>query len=422
LIVDWCTKDQPEQMIPQTVLNPALNDFMPVLFKAQNAEALLAIGTLSSIETAKSVLESTFSDLFMTSARIIENLVRAVNWSKEHGIAAMVNKVLDSEHCSVSKQVEDSFSGSSEDIQIPEPEMLCFCLHSLMDLLTACGDKVKQVVESSVIIGSDATVPENIETATHLVGMLLRVLTTEAVHKDSLTSAAILICSLVPYSHPNPQAVALQLAALASCIDEEEISEWDQLWVDRRPLLTMGSVAGRFALRPGSLAPFARQALVRAVLCTRSRTVVTLRLTHRGGVGRGGDSLLFMRAYARICDAVEAAGDLFVVCYALQTLSSCLDSAVAALRSALAGEAAWEVPAGVVEHMFERGVGAVWGHCEDPFQGIADQTKEAFPRLMLLRELGEVSPGRMLAVYRGPGRWCSCGQVSRGPMEMAGAE
>ena len=385
-------------MIHSETLCSVLYEFMPVLLEAENAETMLAIGTLSSIETAKPALENHFSQLIIASARIIQGLVKAVNWSKEHSVAAQVDQVLDATDCSIRKQPVETNAGLNEEVQIPEPEMLCFCLHSLMDLLTACGDRLKLIIASSVVSGSNMgeSDQKNIETVTRLVGILLRVLTTEAVHKDSLTSAAILICSLVPYSHPDPRAVALQLAALASCTDEDEISAWRHLWSEARPLFSLGTVAGPFTLHPGSLPPFACQALVRAVLCSRSREVVTARLSRGDGAGRDGGSLLFMRAYARICDAVEAAGDLFLVCYALQTLSSCLDCAVAALRGALGGEGV-EVEDGVVGRMFARGVEAVWGHCEDPFQGIADQTKEAFPRLMLLREMGEVSNAAVIS-------------------------
>ena len=357
---------------------------MPQLLISSNAETLLTIGTLSNIESAKAILELSFSDLIVTSAGVLNALVRAVNWSKEHSVAALVDKVLDSGH-----EVEEP---RSEDIQIPEPEMLCFCLHALMDLLSLCSDKLSTVIASSVALSTECA-DGDLATVTTLVELLLRLLGTEAVHKDALTSAAIILCSLVSHSHTDFGAIALQLASLIGCAKDDEISASSQLWSHSVPLLTMGPVAGRFPIDPLSLPPFARQALIRAVLCSRSRGLVTTCLAG-GNCGDGGDgdgaSLLFMRAYARICEAVAEAGDLFVVCYALQTLSSCLDTAVAALRAALRGEGGAGVTGRVVERMFDVGVAAVWGHCEDPFQGIADQTKEALPRLIVLRELGQV--------------------------------
>ncbi len=374
----------------------------------KKAEALLTLGTLSNVESSRPLLEKNFELLVGTSAAVLENLVKAVNWSKEHSVAAQVDKILDPDEGTRSEDGNKNQSKDQiDDVQIPEPEMLCFCLHGLMDFLTTCTAKIQEVLASALAVTvQDA---QHLATATQLVEMLLRILRTEAVHKDSLTSAAIVLCSLVAQTHSDEQAVALQLASLATCIEEADAVGSAPLWARSAPLFAAGSLPGRFALDPRALPPFAQQALVRAVLCSGPRRVATAGLPPAGadGDGEGGRSLLFMRAYARVCAACEDTADLFLVCYALQTLASALDAAVAAIRDALAAGAPAPATARVVERMYERGVGAVWPHCEDPFQGIADQTKDAFPRLVLLSELAQVPPAPRAAPERTASASCA---------------
>ena len=47
------------------------------------------------------------------------------------------------------------------------------------------------------------------------------------------------------------------------------------------------------------------------------------------------------------------------------------------------------VPVSVVETMCSDGIRLLWPHCEDPFQGIVDQTKAMFDALISLSELAD---------------------------------
>ena len=47
------------------------------------------------------------------------------------------------------------------------------------------------------------------------------------------------------------------------------------------------------------------------------------------------------------------------------------------------------VPVSVVETMCRDGIRLLWPHCEDPFQGIVDQTKAMFDALISLSDLAD---------------------------------
>lgn len=229
-----------------------------------------------------------------------------------------------------------------------------------------------------------------------LMNFLKAVLGNEAMRKDTLTSAAIMLCSLIQHSHPEPEAIACQLACIAGCEDLLDASGcMHHFESGKKPLVgAHGVLDACFLVHHAQMPEFSRQALFRGVLSAGSRQALTCHIRLKDG--SAGQSLMFSLVYDKVCEQCAGTADLFLVCYGLQTLTYNVEIVRQALQDSLQAvnscqeETRLPATSKVVGDMFEAGVRIIWPHCEDPFQGIADQTKDMFEKLIGMRELGEI--------------------------------
>jgi hypothetical protein len=238
-------------------------------------------------------------------------------------------------------------------------------------------------------------------------------MTNEAMRKDALTSSSIILCSLVQRSHTHPEAVAVQLACISGCHEAMNLQSVAARYFSpsntasgKRAIVTAegaeAAMEGCCSVNHGRLPPFAQQALFRGVLSVGLKSALTYPLQLRDGETA---SLMFSIVYDMVCKQCAGTSDLFLVCYALQTISYCIETMCEQLRLWLDIGAnntnGHDEEAGFIHHarahtnvqtiikVFEAGVKIMWPHCEDPFQGIAEQTKDIFVKLIHLRELAE---------------------------------
>jgi hypothetical protein len=261
-----------------------------------------------------------------------------------------------------------------------------------------------------------------------LLSFLVKLMSNEAMRKDALTSSSIIMCALVQRSHAHPEAVAAQLACISGCHETLDLQSLAAKYFSpshgssgKRAMVTAeGAEAwmeGCCAVNHGRMPPFAQQALFRGVCSVGLKSALTYPLPLRNGETA---SLMFSIVYDMVCKQCAATSDLFLVCYALQTISHCIETMCEQLRAWLDNGAnsttdGHDNEADFIQYarahtnvqtivkVFEAGVKIMWPYCEDPFQGIAEQTKDIFAKLIHLRELAETLARSLTACGDGKG-------------------
>ena len=214
--------------------------------------------------------------------------------------------------------------------------------------------------------------------------------------QDGLTSASIVLCSLAMRSVPDcGDAIttsAIQLSAIAGCCGDIDPAILSGLGGKTLLFGQSGFVQGAFDVEHSQMPPLARQALYRGVLSAGNTAALAHRIFPEVDSSMGRQSLMFSTIFTRVCDQCAGQADLFLVCYALQTLGYCLGLVTETVKNMVESSSTDFKPStksNVLNAVFERGINIIWPHCEDPFQGIADQAKDLFDKLIDLRELSE---------------------------------
>lgn len=350
-------------------------------------EMLLAVGVLCKVEAARPTLQKHVAPVLVAAGSALDALSASLRWSDAKSVRAQVDEVIGKEaskHAQPELDKDEQIGG-----YVVEPEMPAFVLNALMDVLATTSEEVAQAV-GELVQGQSTAAAAAVES---LARSLLGLLGNEAVQKDALTPCAIALCSLITRSHEKTEAIAAQLAVAAGCHATIDLGACAKLFPPgtRRPLISLAGIEGCVQLDHDAFLPFARQALMRAALSSGTQDVLMMPLA--GKEGKEAASLMFSLIFDRIIAQCSATADLFFICYGLQSLAYAIDIAREALERTLADPVTYahvpRVPVSVVERMCSAGVKLLWPHCEDPFQGIVDQTKAMFDSLVSLGELAE---------------------------------
>ena len=367
-----------------------IDQSLPVLVSLKTWEMLLAIGLLCKVEAARAILQRHVASVLSAASDALNALSASLMWSDAKSVRAQVDEVIGNAGASKGVQAAEGGQGLLDAGSVVEPEMPAFVLNALMDVLSNTSDQVTLAVQD-VVEGKTTEAGGAVACLTRsLVGLLGNA----AVQKDALTPCAIVLCSLITRSHDKAEAVAVQLAVAAGCHSAMDLGAYSHYFEagKRRPLITVGATQGCVPLDHDSFLPFARQALMRAALSSGTQDILMTTLAIKGGEERG-ESLMFSLVYDRIIEQCSATADLFFICYGLQSLAYAIDIAREALERMFADPAGYahvpKVRAHVVKGMCSAGIRLLWPHCEDPFQGIVDQTKAMFDSLISLGELAE---------------------------------
>ena len=361
---------------------------MPTLVTMKTWEMLLAIGVLCKIEAAHSILQEHVAPVLHASGAAIDALGASLSWSDAKSVRAQVDQVIGKTPAAatIPSKLDDAIVEN-----VVEPEMPAFVLNALMEYLSTASVQVAQAVVE--LVESKATEPA--AAVRSLAESLTRLMSNEAVQKDALTPCAIVLCTLIVHSHETKAAVAAQLAVASGCHSAIDLEGCSSAFVSgggRRPLITIGAIEGCIKLDHDAFQPFARQALMRAALSTGSQDILMMALPGKDAQAEAS-SLMFSLIYNRIIAQCSATTDLFFICYGLQSLAYAIDIAHEAIERVLADPSKYshlpKVPVSVVQRMCSAGIKLLWPHCEDPFQGIVDQTKAMFDSLIALGDLAE---------------------------------
>jgi hypothetical protein len=375
------------QGLPGGMCADVVDKLLLTLVDITTWEMLLAVGVLCKVEAARTSLQKHVAPVLVAAGAALDALSASLRWSDAKSVRAQVDEVIGK---GASKHVEPELA-KDEQVGgcVVEPEMPAFVLNALMDVLATTSEQVSQAVGELVQGQSTAAAAAVESLARSLVGLLGN----EAVQKDALTPCAIALCSLITRSHDKTEAIAAQLAVAAGCHATIDLDACAKLFAPgtRRPFISLARIQGCVQLDHDAFLPFARQALMRAALSSGTQDVLMVPLA--GKEGEEAASLMFSLIFDRIIAQCSATADLFFICYGLQSLAYAIDIACEALERILADPVTYahvpRVPVSVVERMSSGGVKLLWPHCEDPFQGIVDQTKAMFDSLVELAELAE---------------------------------
>jgi len=391
------------QGLPDEMCSNVVDTYLPKLTTINHWEMLLGIGVLCKVESAHMSLNKNLASILVAAGAALDALSVSLRWNDAKSIRAQVDQVI-SNSSAPEVALLDSLHIHEGVGDVAEPEMPAFVLNAVMDFLNTISVQVAasvtELVEAKPTLRAAAML--------QLTQSLLGLLENDAVQKDALTPCAIVLCSLISHSHNTAEAVAVQLAVAAGCHGHINLSVYSKHFAEsgRRPIISVGDIQGCALLNHDSYSPFARQALMRAALSSGTQDVLMASLAVADGSQGSsmmlrqskseserevGPSLMFSLIYDRIIAQCSATADLFFICYGLQSLAYAIDIAREALERILGDQGLYKhlpkVPVAKVQTMCKEGITLLWPHCEDPFQGIVDQTKAMFDVLISLAEL-----------------------------------
>jgi hypothetical protein len=391
------------QGLPDDMCSNAVDTYLPKLTAINHWEMLLGIGVLCKVESAHASLHKHLASILVAAGAALDLLSVSLRWNDAKSIRAQVDQVI-SNSSAPEVALLDSLHIHEGVGDVAEPEMPAFVLNAVMDFLNTNSVQVAATVTELV----EAKPTLRAAAMLQLTQSLLGLLENDAVQKDALTPCAIVLCSLISHSHNTAEAVAVQLAVAAGCHGHINLSVYSKHFAEsgRRPIISVGDIQGCVLLHHDSYSPFARQALMRAALSSGTQDVLMASLAVADGSQGSsmmlrqskseserevGPSLMFSLIYDRIIAQCSATADLFFICYGLQSLAYAIDIAREALERILGDQGQYahlpKVPIAKVQTMCKEGITLLWPHCEDPFQGIVDQTKAMFDVLISLAEL-----------------------------------
>ncbi|EKX50149.1 hypothetical protein GUITHDRAFT_135333 [Guillardia theta CCMP2712] len=376
--------------LPPSISQPAISKFVEQILSQRGPEVLLSLGVLSHVSSTHPILKENFKSILDLLSCILNDLNEALLQTHSSSVKAEVSRIISQEE---RKEEESGEKGPLEEEQLPmfEPEMLCFCMHALKDFFSAVEDRVIETISRALTRQQKEGEDDDVGAFLGLVKMLVKILENDGAQRDALTPATILLCSFVQKSSKDAASVSLQFAGLSGKVKLKE-KQVEEAFKDRKPFLPLLHLPGFVPVEFERLSKFGQQAMLRGMLSAGDKRV----LLEPMEVGEGRrSSLLFSLLFDLICLQSSETADLFLVCYGLQSLSYAFSLAKDVLRTFFkeiderggGGGGGYPCSSSTVEEMCKKGIDLLWPHCEDPFQGIADQTKAMFELIVDLLEL-----------------------------------